>query len=253
MEDLSRILARIERLERSQRRWQSAAVSLAVVWLAVSAAGFRAPARASAGQRTVEAERFVLRGPDGSEHGSFGLDRQGFAQLQLTSGDALFLVSMQSPGLLLRGTDGKRGAFLGVDRKGSPRLELNGPRLMDGIRLTVQPEGGTGVHVLDETGRERAGLDYHPEVGSQVAVRDELGRSRSALSFDAGKVPSVVLLDEAGRKRLGMLLQPDETSTPLLALEDGAERTRMEISTHFDGSPFLRLYREDGGTSYELP
>ena len=50
-----------------------------------------------------------------------------------------------------------------------------------------------------------------------------------------------------------MLLSDDGRDTPLMAIEDEKQRMRLEMSTHFDGSPFVKMYREDGEPSYELP
>lgn len=246
---LAALERRLARLERSERRWRGLALGLVLAAGAAGLVGFARPR-----ERIVSAERFVVVDADGTERGAFGLTEKGDAHAYLRQGDAQMIVSLQKgANLLLRGEDGRRGAFLGVDTAGASRLELVGEKLVDGVHLVTKPDGGTGLFLTDATGFERGTFDYHPEGGTSLTTRDERSRVRTFFGLDARGVPSVVLRDVENRNRIGMLLSDDGQDTPLLAIEDATQTTRLEMSTRFDGSPYLRLYRQDGEKSYELP
>ena len=248
-EPLAALSQRLDRLERAQRRWRGAALTLALGLGAALSAGFRGPE-----DGIVRAERFVVVDAEGQERGAFGLTEKGDAHCYLLQGDSTMIVSLRGgANLLLRGEDGRRGAFLGVDTAGASRLELVGEKLVDGLRLVTKPDGGTGLFLADGTGMPRASLDFHPEGGVSMTTRDETSRVRTFVGLDARGVPSMVLRDGGDRARIGMLLSDDGRETPLLAIEDERQTTRLEMSTHFDGSPFVKMYRQDGEPSYELP
>lgn len=249
------ILLRLQRLERESRRWKRGALALATALgatvLTTIAAGFVGPTPATSVEKVVEAERFVLRGADGTEHAVLGLDGQGNPNLLMRKGKAHAFLTLAGPGLHLRAPDGKTSSFLGIDTNGSNRLELTSERLQDGLRATVQPDGSAGFYAVDAEGRERVTMEYLAEGSSQLTVRDAKGLIRSHVGLDKNGVGSTLLIDSIGRRRLGMLLDPE--GTPLLAIEDEAGRPRAKLTTEFDGTPRLELLREDGKPMFKEP
>lgn len=242
----SPVLARLDRLERENRRFKlagGAATLLVFTWSACSLS--------SQVKNEVAAERFVLRAADGSEQGWLGLDAKGYATLYLTHENARAVFTTNGPGLLARGPDGKTGAFIGIDTHNASKVELCSSRILDGVRLSVQEDGSSGVYVLDATGRERAGLEALSVGGASLNFRDPVGRVRSQMGLDPKAQPNLILLDADGGRRMGMLVQED--GNPLLELEDQKGQPRALLSTLFDGSPHLELRREDGAASFQAP
>jgi hypothetical protein len=249
------LLQRIERLECQNRRLKVSFSALGLVLFLGLATLFSpvADGTAPAGNaaEVVEAERFVLRGPDGEEACVLGLDGKGFPHLVMRKDKSHGIMTLNGPAILLRGADGKRSAFMGIDTHGSTRLELTSERIVDGIRLAVKPDGAAGLYLLDQTGRSRLGLEASLEAGSLVVLRNAKGEIRSSFGLDPKEIPALLFFDEVGRRRAGWLV--DETGVPLLAIEDERGRPRIEITSRFDGSPLLRLSREDGGVIFEAP
>lgn len=242
----SPLLARIERLERENRRSRLVALlstTLLFAWAACSVA--RAP------EKVVAAERFVLTAPDGTEHGSLELDSKGNPALVLRKDKASAILTLAGPALQVRGADGKTGAFIGIDTRGISRVELSSERIVDGVRLAAKPDGSSGVYVLDPSGRERGSLEATSPGGAALLLRDPQGRPRGQFGIDPQDLPSLLLLDGGGARRTGMIVLED--GTPLLEMEDDRGRPRARLTTQFDGSPTLELLREDGAASFRAP
>lgn len=253
---LSDLAARIDRLERENRRWKrlaggALAAAVAVVGLGLQRPGQRAPEEA--GARTLEAARFVLRGADGGEAAVLGLDHDGNPNLLMRRGEANALLTLSGPGLLLRGDDGKRTAYMGFDSRGTGKLTLASSRILDGVRLSVAPDGASSVGVVNLEGRGRAALEFLPEGDSRVVVRDDRGAVRGSLGLEEDGTPYTVLLDENGVRRVGMLVDPEEDGRPHLGLHDSRARPRAELTTTFDGTPILALRNADGKTAFRAP
>jgi hypothetical protein len=237
---------RIARLERDNRRFKLAAgasTALLFVWTACGVAPRAA--------ETLAAERFVLTGPDGVEHGSLELDAQGNPYLVLKKEQTTVVLTTNGPGVLLRGSDGKTGAFMGIDSRNTSKIELSSARILDGVRLSVRPDGSAGVYVLDGTGRERGALESLSVGGSNLSFRDDQGRIRAQIGIDPANLPNLLLLDPRGTRRMGMIVQDD--GNPLFEIEDDRGRPRAQLTTAFDGAPRLELLREDGAASFAAP
>jgi hypothetical protein len=238
--------ARLDRLERTNRRYRFGAVALGLCAFAWVACGIAPQA-----VNELAAGRFVLRAADGSEKGVLELDSQGNPALILRNGSATALLTTNGPSLLLRGPDGKTSTYMGIDPKNDAKLELTSARVLDGVRLVTHEDGSSGVYVLDPNGRERAGLESYASGGSALNLRDGQGVVRSQFALDANSIPNLLLLDAAGVRRIGMVVQPDGNG--ILELADERGRGRALLATAFDGSPRLEMKREDGGTSFTAP
>jgi hypothetical protein len=250
------LVLRIERLERTARRWRRAALFLPLVLAVALAAGAARPQ-----QGVIESGRFVLRGAGGEELGALGADPSGRPFLLLQHEGRTALLTLVGPGLLLRGgAEGRRGAFLGVDTKGDARLELVSDRLVDGVRLVSRDDGTAGAFVLGPDGRDRASMELvgvreagkdEPGFAARLGVNDEVGRVRAQLGLDPLGNAYLVLLDQLLRRRAGLLVPSG--GEPHLSLLDQAQRERAELQLDADGIPSLRLLREDGGAAFEAP
>lgn len=240
------VRARLDRLERENRRYRLAAFAsglLLFAWAACSVA----PSLAT----SVSAERFVLLAPDGSEKAALELDSKGNPMLTLRNEQASVLLTTNGPSLLLRGPDGKTGAFVGIDSKNTSRLELTSHRLLDGVRLSAHEDGSCGVYVLDVNGRPRGSLEAFGPGGAGLSFRDGQGRVRGQMGLDPANLPNLILMDEGGGRRLGMLVQGE--GHPLLELADDRGQSRVQLKTLFDGSGQLEFKREDGKTAAQVP
>ncbi len=237
---------RLDRLERENRRFKGIAALGALSWLAWAACSV-APQAGT----VVAAQRFVLTGEDGEEHAVLELDPKGYPMLLMKKDQAIAVLTMAGPALHMRGPDGKRSAFIGIDTRGSSRVELTSEKIVDGVRLAVQPDGSNGLYLLDQDGRERVNVENLSVGNASVLFKDEVGRPRCQLGTDPKKQPSLLLLDPQAGRRIGMLVQED--GTPLLGVEDGAGRLRARLTTKFDGSPLLEMLREDGQPSFTAP
>lgn len=240
------VLARLERLERENRRYKLGAAAAGLACFGWVACGLVPQAKS-----TLSAERFVLVDAAGSEKATLEVDSKGNPMLTLRNEKSTAVLTTNGPSLLLRGPDGKTGAFLGVDSRNTSRLELCSNRLLDGVRLSAHEDGSAGVYVLDIDGRNRGALEAFGPGGAGLNFRDAQGRVRSSLGLDPASLPNLLLLDENGARRMGMVVQEDGNA--LLELSDERGQPRAQLTTLFDGSPLLQMKREDGGSSFQAP
>lgn len=240
------ILARLERLERANRRYKLGAAVAGLTCFAWVACSLGPQAK-----NTLSAERIVLVDAAGGEKATLETDSKGNPMLTLRNGPSTAVLTTNGPSLLLRGADGKTGAYMGIDSKNTSRLELCSQRLLDGVRLTAHADGSAGVYVLDVDGRNRGALEAFGPGGAGLNFRDAKGRVRSSLGLDAASLPNLLLLDEDGARRMGMVVQEDGNA--LLEVSDERGQPRVQLTTLFDGSPRLEMKREDGGASFQAP
>ena len=252
MEELPSVLARIDRLERDNRRLRRAG-SLLLVGLAVAlTVAFATPRTSAETPRVLRGEQLELTTPEGEVYARIFLN-QGSPMLLLRKGEekAHVLLTLNQPALHIRNADGLRGAFVGFDTRGLAKVELNGENLVDGVRLSMKPDGTAGVYALDSDGFDRAGLEYASDGTSTVSVRGERGKVRGSFAADAAGNSSLVLLDPEGRRRIGEVVLAD--GTPILSLEDHRARQRANLTMDFDGAPRLEFLREDGRVAQRIP
>lgn len=240
------VLARLERLERDNRRYKLGAGIAGLTCFAWVACGLAPQAKT-----TLSAERIALVDAAGNEKATLELDSKGNPMLMMRNEEASAVLTTHGPSLLLRGPDGKTGAFMGVDSKNTSRLELCSQRLIDGVRLTAHADGSAGAYVLDVDGRNRGALEAFGPGGAALNFRDAQGRVRSSFGLDVASLPNLLLLDENGARRMGMVVQGDGNA--LLEVSDERGQPRVQLTTLFDGSPRLEMKREDGGASFHAP
>jgi hypothetical protein len=163
--------------------------------------------------RTVEAQEFVLLGPNG--------DRRGIIQVS-DQGTASFYLNDQN---------GKERTELRVAADGRASLEFydaaGNQRIVVGDGASPQSQAGIGVFSAD---------------GNQVA----------SLSSTASGEVSITLYDnKTGLARAGLGLAAD--GTPALALFDQNGKDRAELHVTSSGKPGLALADENGKSIAGLP
>lgn len=199
--------SRLEALEREGRRLRrmnmiifvgaALILGLGVALVAVSAR-YGVPGTAA---DIVAARQFVLRGPDGSVRGVWGIDKEGAVRLVLQDGGERPRARLN----LLQ--DGSAGLTFS-DSAGHPRAVF-----------AFLPDQSTSIVIADETGKSRAVLGVSDEGGATVVFADRGGATRAGLGVDRNGSGSFTLTDRLGRDLANPEPQPgasDDTddSTP---------------------------------------
>jgi hypothetical protein len=178
------LAGRVERLERENRLMKR----FGVVALSVAVAVFVAGARGADGPKVVEAERFVLRDPNGRERGSLQVNSVGTASLSLHDREDQAGIDLVVP------ADG-RGTYLDVWNKaqghlmlgvGEDRLSLD---ILDRNRrglmaIKVEDVNGdrrTQYFSFLEEGRGSLNLALHRDGSGGLAVTVPFGDRRTEL------------------------------------------------------------------------
>jgi len=247
MQNESSLLARIERLERDNRRWKRAGSLLLLGLVGLVSAGFGR----DSSDGVLRGESLELSTPEGDVYGKVFLDGGGFPMFALQKDKARAIVTLNKPAVYVRNDDGLRGAFLGFDTRGLGKVELNGENLVDGVRMALKPDGSAGVYALDKEGYDRAALEYAAIGTATVSVRAPKGDVRGLMGTDAAGSSSMLLLDGNGLRRVGTVVQPD--GMPLFQITDGKARPRLNATVDFDGRPRIEFLREDGAVGSRLP
>jgi len=246
MQDSAQILQRLERLERSNRRWKQIGSGLALGLLGMLSLGFMAPR-----EGVLKGQSLELSLPDGEVYASIKLDPKGFPLLHMTKGKSYALVSMQGPVLHMRGEEAHRSAYLGIDGTGHSKLELTANSTLDGARVTVKPDGTAGFYGLDDKGYDRFSLETTIHGNTSLNLYGPQRMLRSANALDAKGNASQMILDSSGRRRIGMVVLPD--GNPTLTMTDEEERPRLNLSMDWDGTSKVEFLRADGQVGVEHP
>ena len=250
--DLQAVLSRLEKLERESGRMKRIA---AAAVLALAAVALMGQAQAPARPRVVEAEKFVVRSPDGQVWAELGadvgddhaekaalrlFDRHGKARVDLTvvsSGSRRVLPSLKlfgrEPGdeaSLAMFNDGSSGLGLSTASEGGRRLTLTGGRwpaltLHDdhgAPRAVLQLVPDQGHPRLRLTTRHGAGIRSAPLASLELGVSDH-----PSLTLGARREAHLVLSlsSEDGSPRLGLRSDSELRERELL-VQDGALQVR---------------------------
>jgi hypothetical protein len=210
-----RLIERLDRLDRTNRRWKlisgATAVALAGIVL-VAAAAPRVP-HLDQGRppvlNEVRAQRFLLVDASGKLRAVLGAATGGAVSLGLLD------------------NDDKIRSVLIVDANGTPRLEMLGADETRRVMLSVFPN--------------RSGLGLFGEGAHGGAILD----------VAADGTVTFGLTDKRERTRAGLLLLPDGTA--LLNLSDTTQRVRAALGIGNDGSPGLGMWDQDGKRIWQAP
>jgi hypothetical protein len=181
--DVSEILTRLGRVERENRRLKQLGLGVLVLAGAVLLMALTRP------NRTLEAQKFVLKDANGGIRATLEMELGDRPTLSLRDAKGLPLVSLgggDNPSLALTGTTGEQvelaasNAFYGLVLYGADR---SGP--FRGARggLVVNKEIGPALALYDEKGNERVALEVLPfgTMESKLERGAEFGESRLVL------------------------------------------------------------------------
>ena len=255
--------SRLERLERSARRWRMGTLGSGLALLGALLPAAMTPEAVTTAPRTsgpsagsppgvveeLRAQRVVLVDDEGTEVGALELDSKGFPQLMLRRAQRVGLLTLSEPGFLIR--DGRRGAYLGLNSSGASVLELTGDNLIQGARVTVQKDGSTGYYVLDEQGRRRTGVEWLSSGHAQFSAYDATGTLRVQEGVDPKGNANNALFDGEGVPRLGLVV-PTE-GVPIFAAQDSLGRLRAQLIQALDGSTSMEFHNELGDVFWRKP
>ncbi len=201
MESLGQRLDRVER--QNQRLMRIGAVALAVI----AAVVLMGQATATKVAKVIEAEKFVLRDPQGKH----------LALLGTKKGSAI---------LGFFDTSGNMAAGFGLLPDGSAGLHLYDQFTNPRIVLSVTAAGLASLVLADKESRHRASLTVGAEFGEpKLTLYDKAGTTRAQLRLgDDGDTVTLSVHDKAGNARalLG--------STPFLDPQTGEIKKRPESS-----------------------
>jgi hypothetical protein len=182
---------RLQRLERSNRRLKLGSFLAAICVAAIGAVGAKQMPK-----QTVEANEFVLRGPDGHVRATLSADS--------TEGRLVFLDdSRKIKGILAA----DRLVF--ADLSGNARIALRPDT--DGGTLIINGHGGYGVELARDSAR--VGLYMNHGQGDSLAVSIE----KNGDLLQNG--PAIELSDKQGsRTIIGQAALPGKATTPVSSL-----------------------------------
>jgi hypothetical protein len=289
-------LQRLVALERENRRLRRLAIGLAVlvvVALVTATAALVAPYNAWLGfhlgevlgrpevvetkKTIVEAEQFVLRGPDGKVRATLALRDGNTAGLDLYDADGrgragFHLAGEGQPNLWMATADGNvtlsangQGVRIGDGAAGTNFLSAAGLSLVDANRknrlaLLLKDDDATSLTLYDREGRPgalvdvspdgaRLGLFYdgvvragigHRRGGSQLNLFGEDGTDHVTLSLMADGSAGLLFHDGQGKQRLSLGVLPTDVAG--LSIYDKTEKHRAGLSVVGDGSPHFELF-----------
>ena len=241
----------VERMERENRRWKRAGTLLALGLVGLIAAGFREPTPCAPADGILRGEKLKLSDSAGNTYAEISIDSSGSPLFVLKKDRAHVAMTLNKPALHIRSDDGESAAFIGFDTRNTGKVELTTREKNNAVRMSIRPDGTTGIYVLDEEGFDRVSIEHLSDGNTSLTLREAKNRVRTALGVDASGNSSVILLDSSGRRRVGMVVHPD--GTPLLSMEDENASPRMNIRMEFDGSTQLEFVRPDGVKSHSFP
>lgn len=217
--DPSALLARIERLERHNRRLQLTLPALLLAGAACLLLGLAPPAA------RVEAESFVLKDSRGVVRGGWSASAGGETSLILNS-------RAGKPRLRLKLLQGE-----------FPRVELIDAQGRARTILASFPGGYSGLSLNDNSGKPRASLYVDAKDTPRLGLLDSKGVTRGGFGVLPDGTPHLSLRD--ARKRTVLSLYADSRGAPRVELFKKMQAT-MRLAVSPDGSRGLVLFDDRG-------
>jgi hypothetical protein len=165
--------------------------------------------------RTVEAEQFVLVGPNGERRGIMQVNDKGMAALYLNDENGKERTELTV-------TAGGRASLAFYDAAGNQRVVMGegaspqdqvgiGVFSTDGTQvasLTSTASGEANVTLYDgKTGLARAGLGLATDGTPALALFDQSGKDRAELHVTSAGKPGLALADENGKSIAGFPIE----------------------------------------------
>ena len=242
IEELS---ARLETVERQNRRMRAAGGAALLLAAAAAGIGQAAPA-----EKTVEATRFVLLDGEGRTVSVWGAGEKG------------------GPEISFLDADGKPRATLGLDGPDAPALRIRVPGKLGEVSVGCGPFGAPAVTVVDGAGEQRAWLGAWvdgsagltlltpgmkerirlmttPVKGAMVSLFDEEHVERIGASVLERGSAGLMFFSRSGEVRASTVVEVDDL--PRITLFGAKEKVRAELEVRGDGGVGLGLRDPEGG------
>ena len=172
--DLATLVARLEQVERENRRLRRAGVMIVLLAVAGLLMGQASPPR-----RTVEAERFLVRDSQGRIRAELGVFEKGVTRLRLLD------------------TVGNARAILAVTEEGLPALALL-DRGQARLMVTADHEGTAGITLFDQAGKMWVALTTFAQRAGLLAF-DQAEKRRVLLGAHRDGSPEIEITDQTGK------------------------------------------------------
>ncbi len=165
--------------------------------------------------RTVEAEKFVLLGPNGDQRGVMRVSDKGTAALYFVDADgkerAEFRVAADGRSSVgFYDNTGRRRVIVGEgvgagDQSGIGVFSADGAQIAS---LSSLNEGQVSLTLYDsKTGLARAGLALGPGGAPALVLFDQNGKDRAELHLDKNGNPGLALADASGKTIAGLPME----------------------------------------------
>ena len=214
-------------------RWLAGTVCLAAV--ALAGAGFMAQPPAS-----LEAQRFLVRGSDGTAKAVFGIQKQPTEEGAEPAPEIPTLSLLDDAGSVRMQfsvqQDGPQ--ILLTDEDQTARVQLSGTAAAPGLTL------------FDAEGRPRSRVLLAGDTPA-VVMLDAEGHDQASLTLLGGK-PSLAFADAAGVRRALLYLE-GEAAEPNLLFFDGSKSQRMELGIAGDGRSRIKFLDAERRPTAEIP
>jgi hypothetical protein len=166
--------------------------------------------------RTVEAERFVLLGPNGDQRGVMRVSDKGTAALYFVDADgkerAEFRVAADGRSAVgFYDNAGRRRVIVGegvgaADQSGIGVFSTDGAQIAS---LTSLPDGQVSLTLYDsKTGMARAGLGLGSDGAPALVLFDQGGKDRAELHLNKNGNPGLAFADASGKTISGLPVEP---------------------------------------------
>jgi hypothetical protein len=139
---------------------------------------------------------------------------------------------------------------LGLRPDGSPYLQLLNPEGKKCFVIGVDPDGSAGATISNADGKPRVWLGVTEDQNSSLNVYDDDLASNATLSLSKAGV-AALLIDQEGQDRIMLAAPRDRPPVFTIGGLDGKKRLEFDISP--EGTPSLKLFRNDGKVILQVP
>lgn len=251
MNDTRKLEERVAALERTNRRLVRA-TALALVLLASTVwMGQRATTKKKAeppAPRVVEAERFIVKKPDGQIVATFGVT-DNVPMLRMNGPDFTERLNVSlardgTPRITFLASEGHALATLAVGADGATSLELTSGA--GAARLSAGVDG-VRLGLADVAGNLRASFGTSAETTALMLHQPD-GTARAELSL-VERGPGLTLNDAAGGSRVMLTVRPEQSG---LGIADAKGDVRAGLAVQ-GNNPAFALYDERGRVLFSKP
>jgi hypothetical protein len=253
--ELDAVYARLEQLERENRRFRMAGIYIVVGLIAIGVMG----AKFVRNRGTVEAERFVLKDRQGTVRGALAIERDGSPGLSLLDRQGRQLLSvrayMDDTAEVSLYSKGDARLMMFATSTGAATLNFLDPKHGAASGLYIKPDGNLGLEFRSD--RRALGLTVAPDGAAKIAFKDAAGKSLGGMEVKPDGTTEVGLAEEP-EKHAEQTVATETTREvpetdadavrPVLHSPPSSSRSRSWHGTN-PASTERTSYRDDGGHS----